>query len=303
MRVTNNMLINNMIGYIGNNLKRLEKYQYQLATGKKVAVPSDDPVVAARSLKLRTDVAEIKQYKRNVEDAQAWMEITEDTTGSLIDVLQRTRELIVDAANGTKNPDDLKNVNEEIQQLKEQAIHLANTTYAGRYIFSGFKTNKPLLNSDGTFAINIINADEQINFEIGIGDRINVNVVGGDLFNCGNNAIKDDMSALIREFDETISFINLGEFDGINTMLGAIDKSLDNVLKVRADIGARLNRLELTLNRLEDDEVNFTKLLSINEDIDVSEVIINLNNEMNVYNASLSGGAKVIMPTLLDFLR
>ena len=86
-------------------------------------------------------------------------------------------------------------------------------------------------------------------------------------------------------------------------MLGAIDKSLDNVLKVRADIGARLNRLELTLNRLEDDEVNFTKLLSINEDIDVSEVIINLNNEMNVYNASLSGGAKVIMPTLLDFLR
>lgn len=95
MRITNNMLINNMINYIGTNLTRMDKYQGQLATGKKIQVPSDDPVVAARALKLRTDVAEIEQYQRNVKDAQSWLETTEDTLAKIGDILQKARELAV----------------------------------------------------------------------------------------------------------------------------------------------------------------------------------------------------------------
>ena len=79
MRVTNRMLINNMINNIGANLRRMEKYQNRLSTGKKINVPSDDPVVAARALKLRTDVSRLEQYDRNVKDAMSWMEITESS--------------------------------------------------------------------------------------------------------------------------------------------------------------------------------------------------------------------------------
>lgn len=93
MRITNNMLINNMKNYINNNLSRMDKYQNQMATGKKISVPSDDPIVAARALKLRTDVSEIEQYKRNVKDAQSWMDITETALSNIGDVLHRAREL------------------------------------------------------------------------------------------------------------------------------------------------------------------------------------------------------------------
>ena len=68
-------------------------------------------------------------------------------------------------------------------------------------------------------------------------------------------------------------------------------------------MGARMNRLELTANRLETDFINFTKLMSLNEDVDMAEAIINLNNEENVYKASLNAGARIIMPALVDFLR
>ena len=78
---------------------------------------------------------------------------------------------------------------------------------------------------------------------------------------------------------------------------------MDNILRVRFGIGARMNRLELTANRLDDDYVNFTKLMSKNEDVDMAEAIMNLQNEENVYRASLSAGAKVIQPSLVDFLR
>lgn len=413
MRITNNMLINNMTNYIGNNLTRMDSYQNQLATGKKIQVPSDDPVVAARALKLRTDVAEIDQYKKNVKDAQSWLDITEDALAKIGDVLHKARELSVQGANGTQTPSDMEKIGQEVKQLREQLLHLGNATYAGRYVFSGYKTDTPLVNeATGQFNINVNNT-ENIKFEIGIGDSIDVNALGGDLFNngrtasttaagtlTGNNTIasttitaggndslqitidgesqtvtltpgvyannaalalqiqtdvnnatttaadiavsvvggalqftsgstgptsaisivgttsaaanlgvstniagKSNVGNMIQTFDALLADLNSGNHAGVDAALARIDVDMNNLLRVRADIGARTNRVELTSNRLESDELNFTKLMSENEDVDEAETIMNLKNEENVYRASLAGGARIIMPTLMDFLR
>lgn len=308
MRITNNMLINNMISYIGNNLTRMDKYQSQLATGKKISVPSDDPVVAARALKLRTDVSEIGQYQKNVKDAASWLDITESTLADIGNVLQRVRELAVQAANGTNGPEETQKIAKEVQQLKNHLIHLGNATYAGRYIFSGYKTNQKLLNDDetsadyGSFNMSVANS-EIIKYEIGIGDDININVAGGDLFSNGANAAENTKGTLIRDMDLLLDALNSGTSSSIRAMLSNLDADINNVLRIRADVGARQNRLELTSNRLGSDYINFTRLMSENEDIDMAETIMNLQNEENVYRASLSGGARIIMPTLVDFLR
>lgn len=302
MRITNNMLINNVISYIGTNLSRMNKYQGQLATGKKIQVPSDDPIVAARALKLRTDVAEVEQYQRNVKDAQSWLEMTEDTLAKIGDILQRARELAVQTANGTLTQDETQKVRQEIVQLKNQIIHMGNATYAGRYIFSGFKTNTKFLNDDGTFAIDVSNS-EMIKYEIGIGDDININVPGGDLFNADTAATSGNTGKLIDDFNVFIAALDAGDNAAISNIIAEIDDDLNNILRVRADVGARINRVELTANRLDSDEINFKKLMSENEDADITEVIIRLKNEENVYTASLGTGARIIMPTLIDFLK
>lgn len=302
MRITNNMLVGNMINYIGNNLTRMDKYQKQLATGKKIDVPSDDPVVAARALKLRTDLSEVQQYSRNVQDAQSWMEITESTIGQLGDIMQRARELAVEGANGTMTPEDLEKTKSEIQQLKNQVVNLSNTTYAGRYVFSGFKTDLKLMNDDGTYAIDVNNANN-IKYEIGIGDNINVNVPGGELFEGGNNITAGTTGQLITTFDNFITALNSGVPANVEGTIGSFDTEINNLLRVRADVGARTNRIELTSNRLDSDNLNFTNLMSTNEDVDMAETIMNLKNEENVYRASLAGGARIIQPSLVDFLR
>jgi len=296
------MLINNMLNNLNNNLNRMNKYQNQLATGKKISLPSDDPIVASRALKLRTDVAEIQQYKRNVDDANSWMDITETTLGQMGDVMHRVRELAVQAGNETNTPEDLDKIKQEMEQLKVQMVHLANTTYAGRYIFSGFKTDKALMDDNGVFLIDISNS-EQIHFEIGIGDDIHINVTGSDLFNNGADASAGDTSGLLATFDAMITALNAGDSEAAGNMLGRIDDDINNILRVRSGVGARMNRLELTANRLEDDFINFTSLMSKNEDADIAEVIMNLMNEENVYRASLSAGARVIQPSLVDFLK
>ncbi len=302
MRITNSMLVNNMIANLGKNLSRMEKYQQRLATGKKISVPSDDPVVAARALKLRTDVSQIEQYKKNVKDALSWMEITESAIADVGDILQRARELAVQASNGTTTPEDTKKTCEEVKQLKNQLVNLGNATYAGRYIFSGFKTNQKLLNDDGTFAINVDNS-EIIIYQIGVGDSININVTAGDFFNSGGTATAGMSGSLFEDFDDFITALDTGDYAVIDATIAKIDLQQNNLLRIRADIGARCNRLELTVNRLENDAINFTKLMSENEDIDQAENIMLLKSEENVYRASLAGGARVIQPSLVDFLK
>lgn len=301
MRITNNMLINNMIKYIGNNLTRMDKLQAQLATGKKIQVPSDDPVVAARALKLRTDVAEIQQYQRNLKDAQSWLEITESALSDMGDIFQRVRELIV-GSDAIESPEDLQATKNEIIQLRTQLINLGNSAYAGRYIFTGFKTDQKLLDEAGNFLVDVSNS-EQIFYQIGLADSVNINVLGGDLFNSGTDITAGSTGKFIQDMNELIQAFDDADYEAIRSMTQNFSDNLDNVLRLRADVGARINRLDLTENRMLNDVTNFTRLMSENENVDMTDTIMNLKNEENVYRASLAGGARIIMPSLIDFLR
>lgn len=314
MRITNSMMVNNMISNISKNQSRMDKLQNQMATGKKIEVPSDDPVVAARALKLRTDVAEITQYQKNVSDGSSWLDITETALSNLGDVLKRANELAVQTSNGTMSAEDMKATLSEVTQLKGQIIELANSTYAGRYIFSGYKTDMPLMDSSGNYSIDVSNT-EVINYEVGVGTDININVLGSDLFSTSGaasvvaNSLPDtgvptaaptDMIAVMRNFE---CYLNNNDHASVSNLISNIQDQLNNVIRIRADVGARTNRLDLTANRLDTDNYNFTKLMSNNEDVDQAEVIMNLTNEQNVYKASLSAGARIIQPSLVDFLR
>ncbi len=330
MRITNNMIIANMTRNISNNQARENKYQTQLATGKKISVPSDDPVVAARALKLRTDVSKLEQYKKNIGDAQSWLSATDEALSKLGAVLQQARDKMVQAANGTNTPQETQAIAMELKQLRIQAVHLSNSTYSGRYIFSGFKTDQKVMNDDetspdfGKFLINVDTATvvdpaatppkteiakERILYEVGVGDSININITGGDLFNSrytGNNntgiAVASEIPSMIKMFDGVIASMENGDSKAISDQLATIDLEIGNVLRVRADIGARQNRMDLTEDRMDSDLVNFTASMSTNEDIDVAEAIMNLKNEENVYQASLAAGARVIQQSLVDFL-
>ncbi|WP_427338115.1 flagellar hook-associated protein FlgL [Caloranaerobacter sp. DY30410] len=313
MRITNNMLISNMMRNLNNNLKKMDKIQKKLSSGKKFQLPSDDPIGVSRSLKLNTDIAKIEQYKRNLDDAVSWLEITESAISEVGDVLQRARELTVQAANGTNDIGDLKQISSEIEQLKGHLINIANTTYAGRYIFTGFKTDMPLLDENGFYKPNALQKDEISRYNVGVSDNIEVNVVGVRVFgklgadldslDFNTDVTNSDQSYLIAMFDSLKTALDNGDTDTIQKTLGRIDKVIENLLSVRADIGAKMNRLELTKKRLESQSINFTKLLAENEEADIAEVIMNLKMNENVYRASLSAGARIIQPTLVDFLR
>ncbi len=316
MRITNTMMNNNMMYSINNNLLRMSDYMKHLNSGKMVAKPSDNPVAAAKILRFNTDLSELEQYKKNVRDALSNLDVTENSIAELGEVLQRARELAVQAANtGVYSKDELSKIGTEIEQLTEHMITAGNFNLAGKYIFSGYNTDQPLLNKDGTFNAN---ADMDLdNVTDATADRLallvgtresiiysthGVNVFGeaADFTIGGANVRYPKLIGNMKEFAEALQN---GDDSGIQKFLGVVDERMKKLLAERADIGARSNRLELIEHRIDDDHMSFTGLLSRAQDTDMAEEIMLFKNAENVYRASLSTGAKVIQPTLVDFLR
>ena len=296
MRVTNNMLISNMMRNLNSSLKRMQRVHNQMSSGKRFSMPSEDPVGVARSLKLRADINENRQFKKNAEDALSWLETTETALMQIKEVLQRARELAVQGANGVLSPEDCQKIAEEVVQLRDQLVSLGNSTYAGKHIFAGYKTNQaPVgLNPDGS--LNYAGDLGQIMYQVGVSDILQGNMTAREIFEPGGKDLFADMQ-------DFIDALNIGDTGTVGGIIGDIDVHMENILAKVAEAGAKVNRMKLVVNRLEDDYLNFNKLLSQNEDADMAEVITRLKSEENVYMAALAGGARIIQPTLVDFLR
>ena len=145
MRVTQGMIINNSMNGLYNNMSGINKLYAQMSTGKKIQTVSEDPIIAGRSLKLKSTVLETEQYESNVKEANSWMEITEAALKNMTEILKEINTKCTEAANSTMNEENKNAIKTDIAQLAEQLLQEANTTYNGRYVFSGYKTNEPLV--------------------------------------------------------------------------------------------------------------------------------------------------------------
>ncbi|MBG9452191.1 flagellar hook protein FlgL [Cytobacillus firmus] len=286
MRVTQSMLSNNMLRNLSNSYSRLDKLQDQISTQKKFTKPSDDPVAAMMGINYRTDLNKIQQFTRNIGEVRNWVDSTDDALDKGGLALQRIRELTVQASNGTLEGDQRKAVAEEVKQLKEHLQNLGDTQVGGKYIFNGNQTNvKP---SESGFQ------SGTIELEVFSGIKIPVNTEGKALF---GDMLSDD-----GDIQKLITALETND-PAVGDMLENVDKNIDNFLSARALIGAKQNRVELMEDRLSQQEVFSTRILSDNEDIDMEKAIIELTTQESIHRAALSVGARIIQPSLTDFLR
>ena len=143
MRITNIMMSNAMLLNIRRNMAYVDKLYGQISTAKKIQVPSDDPIIATRALKFRSNVAETAQYQRNTSQGMAWMDVTEGAYNNIVNIMKSIKDRCVEAANGTLEAVDRQAIATQIRQMERQLGTEMNITYAGRYTFSGFRTNEP----------------------------------------------------------------------------------------------------------------------------------------------------------------
>ncbi len=237
MRMTNKIMQNNSLYNINNNKELTNKLSTQMSTKKKLTRPSDDPVIAIRALRLRSDVSQITQfYERNAKDGESWLKVTGDALETTSEILKSMIGLCTQGAVKDFDAGNMAIVIAQLKELKNEFYSTGNVDYAGRYMFTGYRTDTPL-----TFTENLSEnpADPSYrNFEI---------------------TEQLDVSAF-----DTINYTNIGDLKGVTK--DNYDPVNDGVKEEEADItNSNIHRIRLSYDAIKADNTNKPTITMISE--------------------------------------
>ncbi|MET0602718.1 MAG: flagellar hook-associated protein FlgL, partial [Baekduia sp.] len=183
-RITTGMTQRNILADLNRVNERLVRTQQKVASNKEITRPSDDPFNTSRALALRTSLDGTQQYQRNIEDAQGWQETAEQALNTITEAIHRAHELATQGATDTTDANAREAIAHELDQLIESVRQSANTTYRGRYVFSGTTTDVPPYGTTDAYAGSATDIERQI----GPGVAITLTLVGSTVLGGGQAA-------------------------------------------------------------------------------------------------------------------
>lgn len=189
MRISSIQAFNNGVSGLGRNYSNLIRTQEQISSGNRILTPADDPVASVRLLQLEQQQAVLKQYSDNLTAAKNSLTQEETTLNSVNTVLQRVRELAVQAGGGALSAEDRKSISKELAEREAELLNLMNSRNArGEYLFSGFLgKNEPFVrNPDGTYSY--FGDEGQRTLQVASSTNVAINDNGKRLFEDVTNA-------------------------------------------------------------------------------------------------------------------
>ena len=299
-RITQGMLVQRTLNNLNQQLRRISVLQEQLATGRRVNRPSDDPIDTLRAMNLRTIIAKNEQFQANISDASPQLQESASTVLNMVDIMLRALELTTQGANEVVGQSQLDSIALEINELLEAAVVAGNHRTNNRSIFAGTRTLADAFDvtrvAGQITAVTYAGNDQPIEINISEGVRSEVNVTGSDVFQ--KNV--DIFAVLIGIRDDLLA----GDQASLRDVrLAEIATGREQLLSSVAQIGAVQNRLERLQSNLADFNIDFQELLSDKIDADFAETVLGLTVAETALNAALNAAARVLQPSLLDFIR
>jgi flagellar hook-associated protein 3 FlgL len=301
-RITPTMVSNLTMRNINSALEGMERTSEELSSGKTILEPSDNPFGASRVIELQSQLEGLSSYTSNAQDGISWENTASSAMVNMNQVVQRVRELLVEAANGTNNQNDLETIALEVEGLTETVKQDANTQYAGQYVFAGTATTTtpyPQGASDEYQG----NA-ETVSRAIGPGATVtistNISTLLGNGEAAGDGKLLDTLRKIAGDLRSGTSAGReaLGSGD-----LAALDENAETLSNLQANAGSTIDQLQTAIERSEDLQVQVSKTLSGTEDVNVANASIEFSNERAAYEAALRAAASIVQESLLNFLQ
>jgi flagellar hook-associated protein 3 FlgL len=306
-------MIDQTVTNINRNLKLLQDYQLKLTTGLDINRPSDDPAGISRVLKLRDSIEVGEQHRKNVTEGKAKLSATVNALSNVEDLVLRIHGLAADAVYSL-NSSSRSAIASEINGLLEEVYLNANARYLGKYIFGGHETlEKPYeaaFDSSGNIVsvsrnrvvsggVEIRGIDDRIMHKAADGLELQVNISGSLPFMPnGEGGALDVFAAVIRVRDN----LEAGDIDDVADDLDTLADIRNHVLTQHSILGERSRRFDAVESGNDRLDVDNRESLSEVLDVDYTEAITNLNYQQFVLRSSLEVGARIIPPSLLDFI-
>jgi flagellar hook-associated protein 3 FlgL len=270
----------------------MQKLQEQLSSGRAIQRPSDSPTGTISALRLRGDVRRSDQLLRNAQDGLGWLGAADTTVTDGLDLVRSARDLLLRGANASMSASDRQALAAEVDGLRESMFAVANTTYLDQPVFAGTATTALAYDASGTYLGNA----GQMTRSVGPGLQVRVNLTGEEVFGPAGSdvfTVLAEVADHLRNDPDALIGTDLGRLDGVFLRM-------QNALST---VGSRYHQMEIMQARTETNRLSATNHLSEVEGVDLPATIVELQLQEVAYQAALGATAKVIQPSLVDFLR
>lgn len=293
MRV-NPYFVNDVLSSLAQSQKQEQAALQQLSTGQRINQPSDDPAGAAVLTQVLDQTSQADSYLQSMGSINGQLSTADSTLSSVVTVLQRAITLGVEGATGTMSDADRTSLAKEVSGIRDQLMSLANTSYQGRYIFSGTSLSTPYV-EDNTSASGVsYEGNDDVNqVLVGNGYQIQANMPGSRVFSGGGadvfQAIQDLMTSLTSG-------------TGIDTAVTSVRAAYDHVTQQRVFYGNALNQISGQQTYLNTEKLQLAQQQNSVAGADMNKVASDLVNSENARNATLAAVARVSQMNLFDYL-
>jgi flagellar hook-associated protein 3 FlgL len=285
MRVSNKLMADNILANLGRHTEQILRTERRIATGKVINKPSDDPAGMGRVLNYRKTLSQIDQYNLTIDKAKTRVDYSETVLAAVSDLVQQAKNI----AAGT-DKENSATMAQNISEIKDQILSLANSKLNGNYIFGGSQTQTAPFAADGTY-----NGDHaQKQYLIGDNIQMNLNADGSDIF--------QSVTDIFAELDSLQVDLSAQDEVAIASHVQPLGDAADQVDAVRAENASKYKRLEISSTHWDSFKISVQDMLSQTEDADMTAEVINLQIQQTAYETTLATSAQIIQPTLLQFL-
>ncbi|MGI6207296.1 MAG: flagellar hook-associated protein FlgL [Anaerolineae bacterium] len=309
MRITHRMLVRTALDDLRSGMARMARYQEQLATGKAIHRPSDDPFGIQRSIRFRSELQALEVCQRNIGLAKDWVNATDVALEKLTDVLISAQNLALRGADDSVGTEARQAAGMEAAQLLGSALQCANSGGYGRYLFAGYKIDRPpFVGLDAAsnptedpaeiVAVQYKGDAGEIERELEPGVSLRINIDGQVPWLDPSNP--DSVFPLLIDLRDALCS---GDGDAVRAVLGRFEDVLQTVTTAWATVGAKAQRLTMAQDKLEAVSLGLKELLSKTEDVDMAEAVVNSSQAAAVQQAALQVNARILPVSLLDYLR
>lgn len=312
MRVTNSSMVSGYLKDMQKNLQGMNKLNTQINTSQNINTISDDPFKTIKLLNLKNEIKDVEKYNSNADEVMGWIDVTDEALDRVGNLTTDIKTLLT-SIQGTFGPDEIKAVQTEINEKMKQIGEAMNSTYAGEYVFGGSITDEAPIKMEtdpdtGMVKLSIKNEgdarlDESLIVEISDGISLSHNLTINQITKtAGTQTGSKTGLELLNSITEELSKDPV-DMEAIGKIQSDLDGYMSDIMNNRALVGGKSNTVSSIKDSNDENILEMKGVYSLMQDVDVAEKFIELKSAEMMYTASLQVGAKLIQPTLLDYLR
>lgn len=304
MRITNSQITSMMHNSMNGSSAELGKLMQQMATGKRILLPSDDPIASVRVLRVQREEASLEQFRKNIGNVSGSLSTQEANLKSTSDAMLNVRDLLLWAANGSNTSEDLSAMAGELSIIEDTIFSFANVRdEEGRYLFSGTLSDTPALSFDAaTQTYSLTGNDKHRQAAVANGVLVDENVTAASVYGTGVSMLNELRSLINTLRDPALDATDPAARQQIIATIDTLDETHGRVLGTITELGGRQNALTLLNDSNEDVSLVNQKIEGELSQLDYAGATIDLNNYQLALGATQKTYLKINQMSLFSLL-